>query len=226
MSREDALLWSGTRQRNKLRRQRNLAAIMTLGFKWRAVPSILVSRFRLVTTDAVDRDGSPWWTGKEMQTCGMPGAPGTVIERFSFQHAGLSGSSCRQRAPGGTTWSISCAYTQRHSWAEFSCGRMIRGVLICRRRRVDRVRQLLGPELAGTDRATANAWHQRDGAGHPAASETSVTRKGGTSLCFLNGRPVEDAVISRALAEDSGGLADGLLRRRGCGSIWNRRWSV
>jgi DNA mismatch repair protein MutL len=76
---------------------------------------------------------------------------------------------------------------------------------------VDRVRQLLGPELARELIAlplTHGSGISVEGFVLPA----SHARKGRRhQFVFLNGRPVEDAVISRALAEGfRGALSDGL----------------
>jgi DNA mismatch repair protein MutL len=76
---------------------------------------------------------------------------------------------------------------------------------------VDRVRQLLGPELA-KELVALPLTHGNGVSVEGFVLPASHARKGRRHQCvFLNGRPVEDPVISRALAEGfRGALAEGL----------------
>jgi DNA mismatch repair protein MutL len=78
-------------------------------------------------------------------------------------------------------------------------------------RAVDRVRQVLGPELA-RELIALPLTHGNGVSVEGFVLPASHARKGRRhQFVFLNGRPVEDAVISRALAEGfKGALADGL----------------
>jgi DNA mismatch repair protein MutL len=76
---------------------------------------------------------------------------------------------------------------------------------------LERVRQLLGPELA-RELIALPLTHGNGIAVEGFVLPATHARKGRRHQCvFLNGRPVEDAVISRALAEGfRGAMADGL----------------
>jgi DNA mismatch repair protein MutL len=218
MSREDALLSLERHATSKLRTAGDLAAIRTLGFRGEAVPSIAsVSRFRMVTreSDAVAGTEILVDGGKIRDVRDAGCAPGTVIEAKALF---FNMPARRKFLRAETTEAAHVEHQLRlHAlaapWVRFRLRRDDREVfdLPPAAKAVDRVRQLLGTELArvlialplshgngvSVEGFVLPACHARKGRRH--------------QFVFLNGRPVEDAVISRALAEGfRGGLADGL----------------
>jgi DNA mismatch repair protein MutL len=218
MSREDALLSLERHATSKLRTSGDLATIMTLGFRGEAVPSIAsVSRFRLVTreTDSVSGTEILVDGGKIRDVREAGCAPGTVIEAKALFY---NMPARRKFLRAETTEAAHVEHQLRlHALAapsvRFRLRRDDREVfdLPPAAKAVDRVRQLLGTdlsrELIGMPLTHGNgisvqgyllpASHARKGRRH--------------QFVFLNGRPVEDAVIARALAEGfRGAIADGM----------------
>jgi DNA mismatch repair protein MutL len=218
MSREDALLSLERHATSKLRTAGDLAAIRTLGFRGEAVPSIAsVSRFRMVTREADAVAGTEILVdgGKIRDVRDAGCAPGTVIEAKALF---FNMPARRKFLRAESTESAHVEHQLRlHAlaapWVRFRLRRDDREVfdLPAAAKAVDRVRQLLGPELSGeliplppalgngvsVEGFVLPASHARKGRRH--------------QFVFLNGRPVEDAVISRALAEGfRGALADGM----------------
>lgn len=218
MSREDALLSLERHATSKLRTAGDLAAILTLGFRGEAVPSIAsVSRFRLVTRERDAILGTEILVdgGKIRDVRDAGCAPGTVIEAKSLFY---NMPARRKFLRAETTEAAHVEHQLRlHALAapqvRFRLRRDEREIfdLPPAAKAVDRVRQLLGTELSreliGLPRTHGNgitvegfvlpASHARKGRRH--------------QFVFLNGRPVEDAVISRALAEGfRGAVADGM----------------
>ena len=218
MSREDALLSLERHATSKLRTSGDLAAIRTLGFRGEAVPSIAsVSRFRMVTreTDAVAGTEILVDGGKIRDVREAGCAPGTVIEaRALFYNM----PARRKFLRAESTESAHVEHQLRlHAlaapWVRFRLRRDDREIfdLPPAAKAVDRVRQLLGNDLSRELVAlplTHGNGISVDGFVLPA----SHARKGRRhQYVFLNGRPVEDSVISRALAEGfRGALADGM----------------
>lgn len=218
MSREDALLSLERHATSKLRTSGDLATIRTLGFRGEAVPSIAsVSRFRMVTreVDAVAGteilvDGG---TLRDVRDAGC--APGTVIEAKSLF---FNMPARRKFLRAESTESAHVEHQLRlHALAapqvRFRLRRDDREVfdLPPAARALDRVRQLLGPDLAG-ELIALPLTHGRGAAVEGFVLPASHARKGRRhQFVFLNGRPVEDAVISRALAEGfRGAVSEGL----------------
>ncbi len=218
MSREDALLSLERHATSKLRTSGDLAAILTLGFRGEAVPSIAsVSRFRLVTreTDAVAGTEIFVDGGKVRDVRDAGCAPGTVIEAKALFY---NIPARRKFLRAETTEAAHVEHQLRlHALAapqvRFRLRRDDREVfdLPAAAKAVDRVRQLLGNDLSreliplpltrgdgiSVEGYLLPASHARRGRRH--------------QFVFLNGRPVEDAVISRALAEGfRGAVADGM----------------
>lgn len=218
MSREDALLSLERHATSKLRTSSDLAAIRTLGFRGEAVPSIAsVSRFRMVTRerDAVAGTEILVEGGKIRDVREAGCAPGTVIEARALF---FNMPARRKFLRAETTESAHVEHQLRlHALAapqvRFRLRRDDREIfdLPAAAKSVDRVRQLLGNELSrqlvplpptmgqgiSVEGYVLPASHARKGRRH--------------QYMFLNGRPVEDAVISRALAEGfRGALADGM----------------
>jgi DNA mismatch repair protein MutL len=218
MSREDAMLALERHATSKLRTAGDLAEIRTLGFRGEAVPSIAsVSRFRMVTreTDAVAGTEILVDGGKVRDVREAGCAPGTLIEARALF---FNMPARRKFLRAETTESAHVEHQLRlHALAapgvRFRLRRDDREIfdLPPAAKALDRVRQLLGNELSrelvALPRTLGNGISV-EGYVLPA----SHARKGRRhQFVFLNGRPVEDGVISRALAEGfRGALADGL----------------
>lgn len=218
MSREDALLSLERHATSKLRTASDLAAITTLGFRGEAVPSIAsVSRFRMVTRERDAVSGTEIWVdgGKVRDVRDAGGAPGTMIEAKGLFY---NMPARRKFLRAETTEAAHVEHQLRlHALAapsvRFRLRRDEREIfdLPPAARALDRVRQIVGTELS------------RELIGLPLTHGDGVTvegyvlpashaRKGRRhQFVFLNGRPVEDAVISRALAEGfRGAVTDGM----------------
>jgi len=218
MSREDAMLSLERHATSKLREAADLAAIRTLGFRGEAVPSIAsVSHFRMVTREADAVAGTEILVDggrlRDVRDAGC--APGTTIEAKSLF---FNMPARRKFLRAESTEAAHVEHQMRlHAlaapWMRLRLRHNDREVLDLAAvdKRIDRVRQLIGTELAGElvslPRIESNgvvveghvlpARHARKGRRH--------------QHVFLNGRPVEDAIISRALAEGfRGAVADGL----------------
>ena len=217
MAKEDALLSLERHATSKLRTSEDLAAIRTLGFRGEAVPSIAsVSRFRLVTREKDSVAGTEVLVDggrlREVKEAGC--APGTLIEASALF---FNVPARRKFLRAESTESAHVEHQLRlHALAapgvRFSFRRDDREVfdLPPVGRALDRVRHVLGPELAGELielPATRGNGVTVEGFVLPAAH----ARKGRRHQCvFLNGRPVEDPVISRALTEGfRGAVAEG-----------------
>ncbi|MFD0894837.1 DNA mismatch repair endonuclease MutL [Luteolibacter ambystomatis] len=218
MSKEDALLSLERHATSKLRTSADLAAISTLGFRGEAVPSIAsVSRFRLVTRERDSVAGTEVLVDggrlREVKEAGC--APGTSIEAGSLF---FNMPARRKFMRAESTESAHVEHQLRlHALAapnvRFRFEKDGREVfdLPPVARALDRVRHLLGPESASELielPVTRGNGVSIDGFVLPAIH----ARKGRRHQCvFLNGRPVEDSVISRALAEGfRGAVAEGM----------------
>jgi DNA mismatch repair protein MutL len=218
MSREDALLSLERHATSKLRVAGDLAAIRTLGFRGEAVPSIAsVSRFRMVTREATAVAGTEVLVdgGKIRDVKEAGCAPGTVIEAKALF---FNMPARRKFLRAESTEAAHIEHQLRQHalaapWVRFRLRRDDREVLDLppAASSLDRVRQLLSTDLAReliTLPVTMGNGITVEGFVLPARH----ARKGRRHQCvFLNGRPVEDPMISRALAEGfKGALSDGL----------------
>ncbi len=218
MSRENALLSLERHATSKLRTAGDLAAIRTLGYRGEAVPSIAsVSRFRMVTRERDATAGTEILVdGGKLRDVREAGcAPGTVIEAKALF---FNMPARRKFLRAESTESAHVEHQLRlHALAapniRFRLRRDDREVfdLPPVARAVDRVRQLLGNDLARELVAlpeTRGNGIVVEGFVLPAAHARKGRRH---QFVFLNGRPVEDAVISRGLADGfRGSLTDGL----------------
>ena len=218
MSREDAMLSLERHATSKLRVSSDLAEIRTLGFRGEAVPSIAsVSRFRIVTRepDAVVGTEILVDGGKIRDVRDAGCAPGTVIEAKALF---FNMPARRKFLRAESTEAAHVEHQLRlHAlaapWVRFRLRRDDREVfdLPPAAKSLDRVRQLLGPDLSReliSLPLTYGNGISVEGFVLPAAHARKGRRH---QFVFLNGRPVEDAVISRALAEGfRGSLAEGL----------------
>jgi DNA mismatch repair protein MutL len=218
MSREDALLSLERHATSKLRTAEDLGEIRTLGFRGEAVPSIAsVSRFRIVTREPHQEAGTEIVVdgGKIRDVRDAGCAPGTTIEAKAL----FFNMPARKKFMRAETTELAHVEHQvrLHALAapqvRFRLRRDDREIfdLPAVADGIDRVRQLVGAELArelirlpetpGPGVSVAGfvlpAIHARRGRRH--------------QYVFLNGRPVEDPMISKALAEGfRGSLGDGL----------------
>jgi DNA mismatch repair protein MutL len=218
MSREDALMSLERHATSKLRTSSDLGEIRTLGFRGEAVPSIAsVSRFRILTRETgvdvgteISVDG-----GKVRDVKDAGCAPGTVIEAKAL-FFNMPARKKFMRAE--TTESAHIEHQVRlHALAapqvRFRLRRDDREVfdLPPADSAIGRVRQIVGTDLA------RELITLPDGRGNGITVSGLLlpavhARKGRRhQFVFLNGRPVEDSMISRALAEGfRGALVDGL----------------
>lgn len=218
MTREDALLSLERHATSKLRDAGGLAAIRTLGFRGEAVPSIAsVSRFRMLSREAEAVAGTEILVdgGKIRDVREAGCAPGTTTEvRGLFFNL----PARRKFLKAESTEAAHIEHQLRlHALAapqvRFRLRRDDRNIfdLPAVDRSLDRVRQLLANDAAreliplpltrgdgvSVEGFVLPARHARKGRRH--------------QFVFLNGRPIEDPVISRALAEGfRGEVADGL----------------
>jgi DNA mismatch repair protein MutL len=218
MSREDALLSLERHATSKLRIASDLGAILTLGFRGEAVPSIAsVSRFRMVTREADQTAGTEILVdgGKIRDVRDAGCAPGTVIEAKALFY-NMPARKKFMRAE--STESAHVEHQVRlHALAapgvRFRLRRDDREVfdLPPAANAVDRVRQILGTDLGReliSLRETRGNGVLVSGFVLPALHARKGRRH---QFVFLNGRPVEDPMISRALAEGfRGGLSEGM----------------
>ncbi len=219
MSREDALLSLERHATSKLRNVGDLAAISTLGFRGEAVPSIAsVSRFRMVTREAEAVAGTEIVVeGGKLRDVREAGcAPGTVIEAKALF---FNMPARRKFMRAESTEAAHVEHQLRlHALGapqiRFRLRRDDREVfdLAPVARAVDRVRQLLGTELS-RELIALPVTHGNGIAVEGFVLPAAHARRGRHhQFVILNGRPVEDSVISRALAEGfRGALADGMF---------------
>jgi DNA mismatch repair protein MutL len=218
MSREDALLSLERHATSKLRTASGLAAIMTLGFRGEAVPSIAsVSRFRMVTREADAVSGTEILVdgGKIRDVRDAGCAPGTMIEAKGLF---FNMPARRKFMRAETTEAAHVEHQLRlHALAapgiRFRLRRDEREVfdLPPATKALDRVRQLLGTDTS-RELIEMPLTHGNGISVQGYVLPASHARKGRRhQFVFLNGRPVEDGVISRALAEGfRGAVTDGL----------------
>jgi DNA mismatch repair protein MutL len=208
MSREDALLSLERHATSKLRDKEGLERIQTLGFRGEALPSIAsVARFRLITRerDAVEGTEIVVEGGRmrDARDAGCP--PGTVVE---VRELFFNVPARRKFLKSETTEAAHIDHQVRlHALAAPATrvilrkdGRGVIDVAATGDRRL-RIGDLFGRDVLG--KLLDVPLLERPGmsvSGHllPAA-EARTSRKG--QYLFLNGRPVEDRVVFRALEE-------------------------
>lgn len=218
MSREDALLSLERHATSKLADAKGLQEIRTLGFRGEAVPSIAsVSRFRLLTCPRDEVAGTEVQVeGGEVREVKEAGcAPGTMTEvRDLFFNV----PARRKFLRAESTESAHIEHQLRlHALAapgvRFRFRKNEREVfdLPAGMSRLDRVRWMVGTS-AGDEVISLPLKHGNGVSVEGFLLPATHARKGRKHQCvFLNGRPVEDAAISRGLTEGfRGGLQDGL----------------
>jgi len=217
MDREDALLSLERHATSKLRDKEGLATITTLGFRGEALPSIAsVSRFRLTTcehgmvagTEIVVEGGRL----RDVHEAGCP--PGTTVEvRDLFYNLPARRKFLRTEATEAAhidyqvrLHALSCPGTRVIYRKE---GRVSFDVAATNDRRV-RIGDLTGRQNLGKLREVPLLEHPGMAvSGYLLPPDEARKSRRGQYL-FLNGRPVEDQVVWRALAEAyRGALASG-----------------
>ncbi len=218
MSKEDAMLSLERHATSKLREAEDLGMIRTLGFRGEAVPSIAsVAKFKMITREADAVSGTEIVVDggslRDVREAGC--APGTVIEAKSL-FFNMPARKKFMRAE--TTEAAHVEHQLRmHAlaapWVRFRFRKNDKEVfdLPPVAKALDRVRQLLGSDEA----RDLIELPKVEGAGCSVEGfvlPPTHARKGRRHQCvFLNGRPVEDPVISRALTEGfRGAVAEGL----------------
>ncbi|MEM1441764.1 MAG: DNA mismatch repair endonuclease MutL [Verrucomicrobiota bacterium] len=208
MNRDDALMCLERNATSKIRTKDDLAAIHTLGFRGEAIPSIAsVSKFRLTTREAESLTGTEIVIngGKvvSVQDCGEP--PGTQIEvRSLFYNLPARRKFLRTE---NTEYShleqVIKTQAIAHEQIRFSLVRNDRLAfqLPATSSLRERISGLVGQDLAG--RLLEIEPHEHKGVrvrgliGPPGMGRSDRRQQ----LSFLNGRPVEAAIITRALRE-------------------------
>ncbi len=225
MSRDDALLSLERHATSKLSDSAGLATIRTLGFRGEAVPSIAsVSRFRLITREPDQTAGTEIAVEggviRDVREAGC--APGTTVE---VKDLFFNVPARRKFLRAETTEAAHIEHQLRlHALAASSVRFRFRKDerevfdLPGGMSRLDRVRWMTGTDL-GRELVVLPLTHGNGIAVEGFILPASHARKGRRHQCvFLNGRPVEDAAISRGLAEGfRGALSDGL---HPCAWLW------
>ncbi|MFK7909614.1 MAG: DNA mismatch repair endonuclease MutL [Akkermansiaceae bacterium] len=217
MSREDALLSLERHATSKLKTSEQLASIMTLGFRGEAVPSIAsVSQFRMLTQEKGSVSGTEvlvmGGTVKEVKEAGA--SEGTTVEAKQIF---FNVPARRKFLRAETTESAHVEHQVRlHALAapgvRFTYLKDSRTVFDLPGTRDWRVRiaGLANPEAAGKlIEVPARVGQGIKVLGYLLPAE--YARKGRRQqFVFLNGRPIEDAAISRALRDGfRGSITDG-----------------
>ena len=208
MNRDDALMCLERNATSKIRTKEDLAAILTLGFRGEAMPSIAsVSKFRLTTREPDALTGTEVIVNggriASVKDCGEP--PGTQIEvRSLFYNLPASRKFLRTET---TEYShleqVIKTQAIAHEKIRFSLVRDERLAfqLPATTSLRERIGGLVGEDLAGRLLEIEPTTHKnvtiRGFIGPPGMGRSDKRQQ----LSFLNGRPVEAAIISRGLRE-------------------------
>ncbi len=208
MNRDDALMCLERNATSKIRTKEDLAAIYTLGFRGEAIPSIAsVSKFRLTTREPDTLTGTEVIIhgGKiiSVKDCGE--SPGTQIEARSLFY------NLPARRKFLRTENTEYSHLEQTIKTQAIAHEKIRFSLVRNDRLAfqlpattslrERIGGLVGNDLAG--RLLEIEPHEHKGVrvkgfiGPPGMGRSDRKQQ----LSFLNGRPVEAAIITRALRE-------------------------
>ena len=217
MSREDALMSLERHATSKLRTSSDLSSVLTLGFRGEAVPSIAsISRFRMMTCEKGEVSGTELVIDggviKDVRDAGV--AEGTTIEVKQI----FFNVPARQKFLRAETTEAAHVEHQVRLHALASPG--VRFTYIKDGRSVFdlagtsdwrvRISGLSGSEIAG-DLIEVRELAFRDMKVRGYLLPADYARKGRRQqFIFLNGRPIEDTAISRALRDGyRGSVSDG-----------------
>lgn len=208
MSRDDALMSLERNATSKIRTKEDLAAILTLGFRGEAIPSIAsVSKFRLATREPGALAGTEILVNggklERVSDCGEP--PGTQIEvRSLFYNLPARRKFLRTEATEyAHLEQVLKTQAIAHESVRFSLVRDER--LAFQLPATTSLRERIGG-LVGTDLASRlleiepceqRGVRARGFIGPPGMGRSDRRQQ----LTFLNGRPVEAAIVTRALRE-------------------------
>lgn len=208
MNRDDALMCLERNATSKIRTKEDLAAILTLGFRGEAMPSIAsVSKFRLTTREPDALTGTEVIVNggriASVKDCGEP--PGTQIEVRSLFY------NLPARRKFLRTETTEYSHLEQVLKTQAIAHEKIRFSLVRDERLVfqlpattslrERIGGLVGDDLAGRLLEIEPTIHKnvtvRGFIGPPGMGRSDKRQQ----LSFLNGRPVEAAIISRGLRE-------------------------
>ena len=208
MNRDDALMCLERNATSKIRTKEDLAAILTLGFRGEAMPSIAsVSKFRLTTREPDALTGTEVIVNggriASVKDCGEP--PGTQIEVRSLFY------NLPARRKFLRTETTEYSHLEQVLKTQAIAHEKIRFSLVRDERLAfqlpattslrERIGGLVGEDLAGRLLEIEPTTHKnvtiRGFIGPPGMGRSDKRQQ----LSFLNGRPVEAAIISRGLRE-------------------------
>ena len=208
MNRDDALMCLERNATSKIRTKEDLAAILTLGFRGEAMPSIAsVSKFRLATREPDALTGTEVIVNggriASVKDCGEP--PGTQIEVRSLFY------NLPARRKFLRTETTEYSHLEQVIKTQAIAHEKIRFSLVRDERLAfqlpattslrERIGGLVGEDLAGRLLEIEPTTHKnvtiRGFIGPPGMGRSDKRQQ----LSFLNGRPVEAAIISRGLRE-------------------------
>lgn len=208
MNRDDALMCLERNATSKIRTKEDLAAILTLGFRGEAMPSIAsVSKFRLTTREPDALTGTEVIVNggriASVKDCGEP--PGTQIEVRSLFY------NLPARRKFLRTETTEYSHLEQVLKTQAIAHEKIRFSLVRDERLAfqlpattslrERIGGLVGDDLAGRLLEIEPTTHKnvtiRGFIGPPGMGRSDKRQQ----LSFLNGRPVEAAIISRGLRE-------------------------
>ncbi len=208
MNRDDALMCLERNATSKIRTKEDLAAILTLGFRGEAMPSIAsVSKFRLTTREPDALTGTEVIVNggriASVKDCGEP--PGTQIEVRSLFY------NLTARRKFLRTETTEYSHLEQVIKTQAIAHEKIRFSLVRDERLAfqlpattslrERIGGLVGEDLAGRLLEIEPTTHKnvtiRGFIGPPGMGRSDKRQQ----LSFLNGRPVEAAIISRGLRE-------------------------
>ncbi|MDE0859780.1 MAG: DNA mismatch repair endonuclease MutL [Akkermansiaceae bacterium] len=218
MSPKDAVKSLARHATSKLRTSDDLARILTLGFRGEALPSIAsVSRFTMSTREADTVEGTEIRVdgGNLHEPRAIGCSVGTSIEvRDLFFNVPARKKFLRaettEAAHVDHQIRLHALCTPDVGWVLRKDGRVVFDLPATKDRRV-RIEAMTGTE-SGRALIEVPRWEGRGIVVEGAVLPAEFARKGKKhQFVFLNGRPVEDAVISRALKEAfKGALSEGM----------------